>query len=780
MSAEPASASPAGDAARAEEEFRRLAASYLDDLARRHPDVATELGDHRYDDQLPDRSADAVLDERRSLDAFEARLAAVDAAGLAPELRVDAAMLGNDVARRVFELTELREHAWNPLLANPGQAIYLLLARDYAPLPERLRALAGRLAAVPDSLAAARAALGQMPKAHLETAVGQFAGTIALVTEEVNAALRQAASGGAVITGVGAAATAAVIAEVEDARPAALAALAAHKEWLSARLEADDPASGGDGFKDPRLGVGLFSRKLSLTLSAAADADAILLRAENDLERITAEITEVAAALGGTPREVLGRLGAAAPDEATILSFCAAALEAQTAFVRDHDLVTLYDDPVEIIDMPEINRGIAVAYCDPPGPLEPVPGATFIAVSPTPKDWTAERVASFYREYNRHMVHNLMVHEAMPGHYLQLQHSRRFTGATGLRAALWSGPFVEGWAVYAEELMADHAYPGESDPAAVRMQQLKMQLRMVINAILDARVHSRGMTEDDAMTLMTARGFQEDGEASGKWRRAQLTSAQLSTYYVGYTEVADLAADLRGRGLSERAAHDAMLAHGSPPVRLLRQLLLRPWQAQERGRVAAGHLREVGGGQRQRVKELAAPLVGAERVVHREEHPVHAEHRQRAQHGRQAEHAARGHPHVPPEIAGHGVAEPGHRRRHRVIDPVEHERDHLPAVPDDQPQPRVPGEGAGGGQPQRVQPRLRVPPPGVGGERPGHGRGEPVEQGGADGRGLLRGMQVQRHVERLETRQQHVEDAVVEEAAVRPERAVHHSADEAE
>jgi uncharacterized protein (DUF885 family) len=553
--------------------FRRLAEDYLDDLARRHPDVATELGDHRFDDQLPDRGAASLDAERRGLDEFAARLTAIDHAGLDKELRVDAAVLGNDVARRLFELEELREHTWNPLLANPGQAIYMLLARDYAPLPERLRSVAGRLAAVPDALAAARAALGQMPKVHLETAIAQFDGTIGLVTEEVNAALRQAANGGAVITSSGAAATAEVIAEVEHARPAALAALAEHRDWLAARLAGDDAAAGGAGFADPRLGRNLFARKLSLTLSAASDADAVLARAEDDLERLTDEIAEVAAELGGTPREVLDRLGAAAPDEATILAFCADALTAQTAFVREHDLVTLYDDPVEVIDMPEINRGIAVAYCDPPGPLEPVPGATFIAVSPTPKDWTAERVASFYREYNRHMVHNLMVHEAMPGHYLQLQHSRRFAGATPLRAALWSGPFVEGWAVYAEELMAAHEYPGESDPAAVRMQQLKMQLRMVINAILDARVHTRGMTEAEAMTLMTARGFQEDGEASGKWRRAQLTSAQLSTYYVGYTEVADLAADLRRRGLPERAAHDSMLAHGSPPVRLLRELL---------------------------------------------------------------------------------------------------------------------------------------------------------------------------------------------------------------
>jgi uncharacterized protein (DUF885 family) len=403
-----------------------------------------------------------------------------------------------------------------------------------------------------------------MPRVHLETALAQFDGTIGLVTEEVNAALGQAANGSA---------AGPVAAAVERARPAALAALAEHRDWLSARLAGDDPAAGGPGFADPRLGRELFSRKLSLALSAASDADAILARAEADLERVTAEITEVAGQLGGTPGEVLARLGAAAPDEATILAFCADALAAQTAFVRDHDLVTLYDDPVEVIDMPEINRGIAVAYCDPPGPLEPVPGATLIAVSPTPKDWPAERVASFYREYNRHMVHNLMVHEAMPGHYLQLQHSRRFAGATRLRAALWSGPFVEGWAVYAEELMARHGYPGEGDPAAVRMQQLKMQLRMVINAILDARVHAHGMTEEAAMTLMTGRGFQEEGEAAGKWRRALLTSAQLSTYYVGYTEVADLAAELLASGLTERAAHDRMLAHGSPPVRLLRTLL---------------------------------------------------------------------------------------------------------------------------------------------------------------------------------------------------------------
>jgi uncharacterized protein (DUF885 family) len=536
-------------------EFAELAADYLDDLARRHPDAATGLGDHRFDDLLPDDSGQARADERRALDGFAARLERVDTAALPAEIRVDAAMLADGIARRAFEIDELREHAWNPLRANPGKAVYLLLARDFAPLPDRLAALAGRLAQIPRALEVARDQLENMPKVHLETAIGQFDGTIKLVAGEVGNALAQADSQ-----------TLASRRAMDKARPAALEALAGHRAWLAAK-NAENPAT------DPRIGPERFARKLSLTLSAQADSDAILARAENDLERITGEITELAAVLGGTPREVLDRLAAAAPDESTILRFCAGALAAQTKFVRAGNLVTLYDDPVELIDMPEIDHGVAVAYCDSPGPLETAPLPTFLAVAPVPAGWTPDRKSSFYREYNRHMVHNLMVHEAMPGHYLQQQHSRRFSGATRIRAALRSGAFIEGWAVYAEELMARHGYPGDGDPRAVRMQQLKMQLRTTINAILDARVHARGMTEAQAMALMTGRGFQEEGEAAGKWRRALLTSTQLSTYYVGYIEVSDLAADLTAVGGTEHAVHDRMLAHGSPPVRLLRTVV---------------------------------------------------------------------------------------------------------------------------------------------------------------------------------------------------------------
>jgi uncharacterized protein (DUF885 family) len=232
------------------------------------------------------------------------------------------------------------------------------------------------------------------------------------------------------------------------------------------------------------------------------------------------------------------------------------------------------DDPCEILVMPEFARGVAVAYCDAPGPLETADVPTFYCIAPTPADWPPERVESFYREYNNHMMREMTVHEAMPGHFLQLAHSRRFNGSTRARALGFSGPFVEGWAVHAEEVMVGHGFGG----LPVRIQQLKMQLRMSLNAILDQLVHCENLSEADAMAMMTARAFQEEGEAAGKWRRALLTSAQLSTYFVGYTEVSAIAS-ARPDGTTLRDWHDAMLAHGSLAPRHLRTLLLGAGEA---------------------------------------------------------------------------------------------------------------------------------------------------------------------------------------------------------
>ena len=234
--------------------------------------------------------------------------------------------------------------------------------------------------------------------------------------------------------------------------------------------------------------------------------------------------------------------------DATVLGIVEEAPAGSLAFVREHEPVTIPDTCVRIIEMPEIHRGVAVAYCDAPGPLEQSDIDTFVAVSPAPSDWSSERVESFYREYNAVQLPDLTIHEAFPGHVLQLAHARQFTGSTNVRRLGMSGVFVEGWAVYAEELMLDRGYSPDGSAEkrlALRLQQLKMQVRMTINMILDIRVHTGDLEEAEAIHLIRSRGFPEEGEAVGKWRRALLTVGQLPTYFTGYLAVRSIANDLR-------------------------------------------------------------------------------------------------------------------------------------------------------------------------------------------------------------------------------------------
>lgn len=530
-------------------DFPNLADQVVDTLLAASPTRARWAGDHRFDARLPDWSDDAVARRVSDLRQASDALAEVDDDALDAEDDVDRQLLAAEADAELFALTELDERSWNPLLHNPGELFFALLARDFAPAPERISSVAGRLSALPDALATAERVLHDCPRVHLETALTQLDGTVALLRDEVPLLLDQ---------------DRAQRSTVEPLQADALFALERHRNFLRAEL-----ALPGGG-RDPRLGRRAYDAKLWHELDSDLTATALLARAYDRLDEVTEQITEAARELTGEPdvRAALDRLATDHPDDTTILPRCERALADTTSFVRGHGLVTVLDDPLSVIAMPEYARGVAAAYCDPPGALETRVVPTFFAVSPTPRDWQAERVASFYREYNDHMLGNLTVHEAMPGHFLQLAHARRFRGSSRTRALCGSGTFIEGWAVYAEELMVEHGFGG----AAVRLQQLKMQLRMIINAILDQQVHCDEMTEADAMALMMRRGFQEEGEAAGKWRRVLLSSAQLSTYFVGYAETSAIAA-ARPAGTSLLDWHDAMLAHGSPPPRHLRRLL---------------------------------------------------------------------------------------------------------------------------------------------------------------------------------------------------------------
>jgi hypothetical protein len=552
--------------------FSALAGAILDGLFERCPELATAAGDHRHDSRVTIGDASYYTELSQWAARKLGELAALDTARLSRQNQVDAQILRTRLEWLRFEINELREYQWNPIFSNPGQGIYdpsrgidRLLTRDFAPLPERLTAVAGRLKAMPAALAAARRVLGAMPEIHIQQALNQFAGVAGLIEGEAARLADEAGAAGR---------------DTAAAIPAALEAIAEHRRWLQQRL-----ADGGQtGFHDGRLGADLFVEKLRLLHDTSLGTEEILVRAEKDLAQAVEEIADAAGRFidsPATPRgeavqRALDTLAADATDGTTILSFGQAAFDALCRFVTEQDLVTLYGDSVEVIEMPPMDRGGTIAYSDSPGPLESAALPSVVAVSPPPDGWPPERVRSFYQVHNRHVVHAILAHEGCPGHALQFQHMRRFAGSTPTRSVFWSLTNAEGWAVYAEELVTARGYPGAGSNAALQLVELKLRLRSIINAIIDIRLHSEGMTEADAMALMTGQGFQDDGEAELKWRRALWAPAgKLSTYYVGSAEVSGLAADLRTAHptWSDRQVHDAILGHGCPPVRHLRTLL---------------------------------------------------------------------------------------------------------------------------------------------------------------------------------------------------------------
>jgi uncharacterized protein (DUF885 family) len=263
-------------------------------------------------------------------------------------------------------------------------------------------------------------------------------------------------------------------------------------------------------------------------------------------------------------RKVLDRLAEDHPTNATIIADARKVLAAETDFVRAHDLVSLPTQPCKVTELPEYRRGVAIAYCDWSGPLEEH-GETHVSISPVPADWTAKRAASFYREYDESMLADLIVHEAMPGHYLQGAHANQFRSAP--RAIFANDAFVEGWAVYAEWLMANYGFGGPR----VKLQRLKMLARVAVNTILDHEIHAGTMDEKGALDLMENEAFQEEGEAVGKWTRARVSHGQLSLYHYGFTELFKLRMDaMKRQGFNERAYHDELLSYGAPSVKEVR------------------------------------------------------------------------------------------------------------------------------------------------------------------------------------------------------------------
>jgi uncharacterized protein (DUF885 family) len=551
-----------------DEAFQKIAHDYVEQYLRANPEQATELGDHRFDGDLTDYSSETQAKDLATQKEFRDKLSAIDGSQLTGANNIDFRILKENIDYKIFRDEELKEPEWNPLvyMQSLANSLYLLVARDFAPSEQRIASLRQRMGKIPGVIAQAKANLQHPPRIHTETAIEQTDGAINLVRTDLAPLLDQAPQ---------------MKKDVAPLQDKTAAALEDYKKWLQKDLL---PRSDGNF----RLGADKYRKKLHFALASDLPMEEIMKRAKTDLAQTQSAIYETALPLykkyfpkaddkaiadkHKVTAAVLDKLAEKHPNDDTVIDYAKGVVTEATEFVRQHDLISIPNVPLDVIAMPEFNRGVSIAYCDAPGPLEKN-GKTFFAVAPTPKDWSKERKESFYREYNNYMIRDLTVHEAMPGHFVQLARSNEFRAPTLVRAIFQSGSFIEGWAVYCEQMMAEQGYGGPE----VKMQQLKMRLRAVCNAILDQSIHAGNMTEKQAMDLMMKEGYQQEGEAVAKWKRARLTSAQLSTYFVGATEHLDLrAAEEKklGNDFNLKKYNDQVISYGSPPLKYVRERML--------------------------------------------------------------------------------------------------------------------------------------------------------------------------------------------------------------
>ena len=557
-------------------DFAALVDELLADYFRLQPVNATELGHHGYDHHWPDLTDAGRAAWSEWLRDAEARVTAVKAAGLSRDDAIDRRVLLENLAAFRFAADTLREVEWNPMVYvyQFGGALFTMLAREYAPIEERLRALASRLRGLEVALDEARSCLlteaeGRRPvsRFHAEKAVERMGGVADLVTLAV---------GEAQATG-----DTALHAEVQAAAAAATTAINAWVDWLRDELL---PTAEGDF----RLGSELYAAKFQHSLKTAVTPSELEAMALAEYDTVRGEMTRIARSIWGewmgeapapesddeAVRAVLDAVAADHPKAEELLDFCSAENERIEAFCVERDLIGLADEPMRIIWTPGFLRSFGGAMLIPPGPLDRGL-ASFFAITPVNDEWSAERQESYLREDNARMLRLLTIHEAVPGHYLQLAYSNRCPSL--LRAILGSGVFAEGWAVYVTQVMMDVGY-GADDPALM-LVHWKFYLRSITNALMDLRIQAGSMDEAEAMRLMVEGGFQEEGEAIAKWDRARLSSTQLCEYFLGAVEMQGLEREARRRAEAEgrefvyRPFLESVLAHGSPSMPVIRDIL---------------------------------------------------------------------------------------------------------------------------------------------------------------------------------------------------------------
>lgn len=564
--------------------FANLRQEYLDGLLLAKPHLATFMGDHRFDDRWPDGSPRGIELRDRVLQQQKLRLASVDKSRLPLEEQIDAEILCDGIDLELLYLREIREWERDPRLQDtfpyydPREIVATrvsdILHGDFAPAEVRLRSLASLMKGLPEFLQQVQNQLKNPARLVTEQAIVDNRGRVELFQSEVPEFVRSAE------------ASAGLRAEAEAARKSALAALEGYQRFLEQDLL---PRSSGDW----RLGADLFRKKFPLALQTTVTPEALAAKAKQAFQQARERLFTVAVVLHGelfpgkpvpktvvTPeaqsrliRLVKDELSKDHPSAGGLVEAHRKNLDDFRRFIVEHDLIALPAAETLIVrEMPPFKRGSAAAEYLAPGVLERRDKwtATYF-VDPVDPTWDAARIESILRGHNDYEVQLTAMHEAYPGHHTQFYLARQ--NLNPLRAVLWNAPFVEGWAVYGENLMTQLGYGGAKN-ARYRFFALRGDMIVATNALIDAQLHSGQMSEAEAVRFMVEEGFQEQAQAEKKLRRAKLDTTQLSQYFLGLDEILQLESAVKARAggsFRQREFDEKLTGHGSIAVKHLRR-----------------------------------------------------------------------------------------------------------------------------------------------------------------------------------------------------------------
>jgi uncharacterized protein (DUF885 family) len=538
-------------------DFSKITEDFVYGSLALSPVSATQAGYHehqggRLDERLDDFSPEGMEEARKFYGSFRDRLAGADQRALSAEERADYQIIQNAVDLSLLDLEQIQSYRHNPTLYVElvGNALFTPFVLEYAPLDIRFGHIIRRLSRIPALMDQAKMNLLDSPEVWNRVAREEGDGNIGLIDKTLRSK-----------------APANLKADFDKAAGAALDSLRSFDTYLKEDLSKKT--------SDWRLGKERYAKKFAYTLVANKTPEQVLAEAEASLQEVRQQMSKLAA-----PHSIREALDAIAKQHTTPEHFMDEArqdLAAATEFVNQKHLVTFPSrSNLQMIPTPEFMRGIyGVAGFNPAPALEPQLGA-FYWVTPIPSNWPKSRIESKLREYNRYGLMQITIHEAMPGHYVQFEvaDSLEPKSRRALRNIFGNGPYVEGWALYTQQMMSEEGFMDNS--VELWLTFYKQLLRSIANAILDIRLQAMGMTDQQALDLMMNDTFQEKEEATAKLQRAQLSSCQLPTYFVGLRGWLDAREDYKkrkGAAFKLSEFHDTALKESAVPLPALRQLL---------------------------------------------------------------------------------------------------------------------------------------------------------------------------------------------------------------